>query len=320
MAMNKDDKIYVAGHRGMVGSAIVRALEARGYRNIIRRTHAELDLTRQAAVERFFETERPAYVFLAAAKVGGIVANSAYPADFIYRNTMISANIIHAAYLWGVEKLLNLGSSCIFPKHAPQPIKEEYLMTGPLEETNEAYAIAKISAIRMCRHYNEQYGTHYISLMPTNLYGLKDSYDLETSHVLPALIRKFHEAKQNGGPVVLWGDGSPKREFLYADDLADAALYLMENKNYSDIGEFVNVGVGKDIAIKDLALLIADIVGYTGDIQWDVSKPNGMPLKLLDVGRLHGLGWQAKTGLREGIKKAYQDFTGEEGVVAHGFY
>ncbi len=306
--MNKTDKIYVAGHRGMVGSAIVRVLNECGYHNIISRSHSEIDLTRQYEVEQFFKTERPDYVFLAAARVGGIIANSTYPAGFIYQNTMIAANIIHSAYLYGVKKLLNLGSSCIYPKHAPQPIKEEYLLAGPLEETNEAYAIAKIAAIRMCKHYNEQYGTNYISLMPTNLYGLGDNYDLEMSHALPALIRKFHEAKQNGGPVVLWGDGSPMREFLYADDLADAALYLMENKNYQDIGEFVNVGVGKDITIKDLALLIADIVGYDGNIQWDISKPNGMPRKLLDVSKLHGLGWQAKTGLREGIENAYGDF------------
>ena len=254
------------------------------------------------------EAEKPDYVFLAAAKVGGIVANSTYPADFIYQNTMIASNIIHASYMSGVKKLLNLGSSCIYPKHAPQPLKEEYLLTGPLEPTNEAYAIAKISAIKMCKYYNEQYGTNYISLMPANLYGPGDNYDLETSHVLPALIRKFHEAKEHGGPVVLWGDGSPKREFLYSDELADAALFLMNNADYRDIGEFVNVGTGKDISIKELAELVSEIVGYEGEIEWDTSKPNGTPRKLLDVSKLNELGWKEKTGLREGIELAYEDY------------
>jgi len=221
---------------------------------------------------------------------------------------MIATNLIHAAYTYGAKKLLNLGSSCIYPKHAPQPLKEEYLLTGPLEETNEAYAIAKISAIRMCKHYNQQYGTNYISLMPTNLYGPGDNYDLETSHVLPALIRKFHEAKEHGGPVVLWGDGSPRREFLYSDDLADAAVYFMDNADYKDIGEFVNVGTGKDIAIKELAEMIAGIVGYEGDIEWDTSKPNGTPRKVLDVSRLHKLGWQAKVTLKDGVHGAYEDY------------
>jgi len=307
--MNKEDKIYVAGHRGMVGSAIVRKLKSSGYNNLILRSHSQLDLTRQNEVENFFRSEKPDLVFLAAAKVGGIYANSTYPADFYYQNTMIATNIIHSSYLNNVKKLLNLGSSCIYPKHAPQPLKEEYLLTGPLEETNEAYAIAKISAIKMCKYYNEQYGTNYISLMPTNLYGSGDNYNLETSHVLPALIRKFHEAKQTGRPVVLWGDGSPFREFLYSDDLADAAVFLMEHKDYRDIGEFVNVGTGKDLPIKELAGMISEIVGYSGKIEWDTSKPNGTPRKLLDIGRLQNLGWEAKTILRDGIELAYLDFT-----------
>ena len=306
--MNKKDKIYIAGHRGMAGSAIMRKLRQKGYTNLLYRTHSELDLTRQEEVEHFFKTEKPDYVFLAAAKVGGIVANSTYPADFIYINTMIAANIIHTAYKTGVKKLLNLGSSCIYPKLAPQPLKEEYLLTGPLEETNEAYAIAKIAAIRLCKHYNDQYGTNFISLMPTNLYGPGDNYDLETSHVLAALIRKFHEGKVHGGPVVLWGDGSPRREFLYSDDLADAAVYLMENKDYKDIGEFVNVGTGKDMPIKDLAELVAGIVGYEGKIEWDTSKPNGTPRKLLDVSRLSSLGWHYTTPLSEGIHKTYEEY------------
>ena len=302
-------KVYVAGHRGLVGSSIVRRLKAEGYRNIITRTHAELDLTRQEEVEAFFAAERPEYVYLAAAKVGGIGANSTYPAEFIYENLAIALNVIEAARKYGVKKLLNLGSSCIYPKYAPQPIKEEYLLTGPLEPTNEAYAIAKISAIKLCKFFNQQYGTNFISLMPTNLYGPGDSYDLENSHVLPALIRKFHEAKMKGGPVILWGDGSPMREFLHSDDLADAAVFIMENKNAADIGEFVNVGTGEDLAIKDLAELVAKIVGYTGEIIWDTSKPNGTPRKLLDVSKLTALGWKYKIKLEEGIKSAYDDFT-----------
>lgn len=306
--MNKDAKIYVAGHRGLVGSAIMRRLQASGYHNLITRTHAQLDLTDQKQTFDFFDSEKPAAVFLAAAKVGGIGANSSYPAEFYYVNTMIASNVIHAAYKAGVQKLVNLGSSCIYPKHAPQPLKEEYLLSDYLEPTNEAYAVAKIGAIKMCSYYNRQYGTDFISLMPTNLYGPGDSYDLENSHVLPALIRKFHEAKLNGGPVGLWGDGSPLREFLYSDDLADAAVYLAENYTYKDIGEFVNIGVGKDLSIKELARLISDVVGYQGEIEWDTSKPNGTPRKLLDVSRLHSLGWQAKTSLREGIERAYRDF------------
>lgn len=302
-------KVYVAGHRGLVGSSIVRRLKAEGYRNIITRTHAELDLTRQEEVEAFFAAERPEYVYLAAAKVGGIGANSTYPAEFIYENLAIALNVIEAARKYGVKKLLNLGSSCIYPKYAPQPIKEEYLLTGPLEPTNEAYAIAKISAIKLCKFYNQQYGTNFISLMPTNLYGPGDNYDLENSHVLPALIRKFHEAKMKGGSVILWGDGSPMREFLHSDDLADAAVFLMENKDAEDIGEFVNVGTGEDLAIKDLAELVAKIVGYTGEIIWDTSKPNGTPRKLLDVSKLTALGWKYKIKLEDGIKSAYGDFT-----------
>jgi len=301
-------KVYVAGHRGLVGSAIVRRLKAGGYGNIITRTHAELDLTRQEEVEAFFAAERPEYVYLAAAKVGGIGANSTYPAEFIYENLAIALNVIEAARKYGAKKLLNLGSSCIYPKYAPQPIKEEYLLTGPLEPTNEAYAIAKISAIKLCKFYNQQYGTNFISLMPTNLYGPGDNYDLENSHVLPALIRKFHEAKMKGGPVILWGDGSPMREFLHSDDLADAAVFLMENKDAADIGEFVNIGTGEDLAIKDLAELVAKIVGYTGEIIWDTSKPNGTPRKLLDVSKLTALGWKYKIKLEEGIRSTYKDF------------
>lgn len=295
----------------MVGSAIVRKLKSDGYNNFILRTHSELDLTLQSEVEDFFKIEKPDLVFLAAAKVGGIQANSSYSAEFYYQNTMIATNIIHSSYLFGVKKLLNLGSSCIYPKHAPQPLKEEYLLTGSLEESNESYAVAKIGAIKMCKHYNEQYGTNYISLMPTNLYGPGDNYNLETSHVLPALIRKFHEAKQAGGSVVLWGDGSPFREFLYSDDLADAAVYLMEQKDYRDIGDFVNVGTGKDIPIKELAEMISEIVGYKGEIEWDTSKPNGTPRKLLDISRLQNLGWEAKTVLRDGIELAYRNFLHE---------
>lgn len=304
--MNKDSKIYVAGHRGMVGSAIVRQLEDEGFSNIITKTHRDLDLTRQAQVEGFFEEEKPEYVFLAAAMVGGIMANSTSKAQFFYDNTMIALNVIHAAYKNNAKKLMNLGSSCIFPKLAPQPLKEEYLLTGPLEETNDAYAVAKISAIKMCSYYNEQYGTNFLSVMPTNLYGGHDNYNLTTSHVLPAMIRKFHEAKKTGGPVELWGDGSPFREFLYADDLADAVLYLMKNRDASDIGEFVNVGTGKDLTIKELAQIIAEIIGYNGEVIWDTSKPNGTPRKLLDVTRINQLGWKATTSLRDGIRKTYK--------------
>jgi len=305
--MNYDSKIYIAGHRGMAGSAIKRNLEAKGYTNIITRTRSELDITNQEAVNHFFETQRPEYIFLAAAKVGGILANSTYPAEFIYENLMIEANVIHAAYTTGVEKLLFLGSSCIYPALAPQPLKEEYLLTGELEVTNEAYAIAKIAGIRMCKHYNQQYGTNFISVMPTNLYGPNDNYDPETSHVMAALIRKFLEAKVNNAPeVVVWGTGAPRREFLYVDDMADACVYLMENYDASDIGEFVNIGVGEDLTIRELAELIGEIVGYKGNIVYDTTKPDGTPQKLLDVSRLRELGWNARISLRDGIRQAYE--------------
>jgi GDP-L-fucose synthase len=309
--MNTKSKIYIAGHRGMVGSAIKRNLESKGYINLMCRSHSELDLTDQQAVNEFFESEKPEYVFLAAAKVGGILANSTYPAEFIYDNLMIEANIIHAAHIYGVKKLLFLGSSCIYPKFAPQPMKEEYLLTGELESTNEAYAVAKIAGIRLCKHYNQQYDTNFISVMPTNLYGPNDNFDLETSHVMPALIRKFHEAKINNEPkVTIWGSGSPKREFLHVDDMADACIYLMENYDYADIGEFVNIGVGKDLSIKELAELIKDVVDYEGDIVYDSSKPDGTPRKLLDVSKLNGLGWTSSIGLKEGIKATYRWYVG----------
>ena len=306
--MKKDDKIYLAGHRGLVGSAIERRLRALGYSNIVTRTHAELDLTRQAEVEAFFEAERPAVVILAAAKVGGIGANSSLPADFIYQNIAIATNVIHSAYRYGATKLLNLGSSCIYPKMAPQPLKEEYLLSGPLEPTNEAYAIAKIAAIRLCKHYNEQYGTNFLSAMPTNLYGPGDNYDLQGSHVLPAMIRKFHEAKVTGGEVTLWGDGSPYREFLHSDDLADAVVSLLERFDAKDIGEFINVGSQSELTIRELAEKIAMAVGYAGRVNWDAGKPNGTPRKLMDSSRLFGLGWRPKVGLDEGIAAAYEDF------------
>jgi len=305
--MTLTSRIYIPGHRGMAGSAIHRNLEAKGYTNIITRTHSELNLTNQQAVNNFFETERPEHVFLAAAKVGGILANSTYPAEFIYENLMIEANVIHAAYTYGVKKLLFLGSSCIYPRLAPQPMKEEYLLTGELEVTNEAYAVAKIAGIRMCKHYNQQYRTNFISVMPTNLYGPGDNYDPETSHVMAALIRKFHEAKVDSAPqVVVWGSGAPKREFLHVDDMADACVYLMENYDASDVGEFVNIGSGKDRSIKELAELIKDIVDYDGEIIYDSTKPDGTPRKLLDVTKLHGLGWKDKIGLEEGIRQAYR--------------
>jgi len=305
--MEKESKIYVAGHRGLVGSALKRKLESKGYTNLIFRTHKELDLTNQQAVNEFFEQEKPEYVFLAAAKVGGILANSTYPAEFIYENLMIESNIIHAAYKYGVKKLLFLGSSCIYPKLAPQPLKEEYLLTGSLEETNEAYAIAKIAGIRLCKHYNQQYGTNFISVMPTNLYGPNDNFDLETSHVMPALIRKFHEAKVNNKPeVVVWGTGKPLREFMHVDDMADACVYLMENYDFSEVGEFVNIGVGEDITINELVELIKEIVGFEGEINYDTSKPDGTPRKLMTVSRLNGLGWKARISLKDGIKETYE--------------
>ena len=292
----------------MVGSAIVRLLEKKGYQNLILRTSAELDLRNQAQVNAFFEAEKPDYVFLAAAKVGGILANSNDKPAFLYDNMMIAMNVIHAAYKYKVKKLLNLGSSCIYPKHAPQPLKEEYLLTGKLEETNDAYAIAKIAAIKMCSYYNQKFGTNYISLMPTNLYGFNDNYNLETSHVLPAMIRKFHEAKKKNHRVTLWGDGSPKREFLFADDLADAALFLMQEKNADEVGEFINVGTGQDLAIRELAELIASVVGYKKEILWDTSKPNGTPRKLLDISNIKALGWRSRTSLKDGIEATYKSF------------
>ena len=302
--MNKDSKIYVAGHRGLVGSAIVRNLEERGYTNIIYRTHKELDLTRQVEVEKFFEEEKPEYVFLAAAKVGGIHANNTRPAEFIYDNLMIESNIIHSAYKYGVKKLLFLGSSCIYPKFANQPIKEEYLLTGELEPTNEAYAIAKITGIELCKFYRRQYGCDFISAMPTNLYGINDNFDLETSHVLPALIRKFHEAKiNNQEEVIMWGTGKPLREFMYVDDLADALVHLM--LNYSD-EIHVNMGTGKDLSIGELAQIVKEVVDYEGKIVNDLTKPDGTPRKLLDVSRLEATGWKYRTELREGIEKVYK--------------
>ncbi len=290
----------------MVGSAIVRKLEAAGFSNIITRTSSELDLRNQAAVGQFFEQEKPEYVFLAAAKVGGIHANNVYRAEFLYDNLMIEANIIHAAYVNSVEKLMFLGSSCIYPKMAPQPLKEEYLLTGPLEPTNEPYAIAKIAGIKLCEAYRDQYGCNFISVMPTNLYGYNDNYDLQNSHVLPALIRKFHEAKESGAKTVsVWGTGSPKREFLYADDLAEACFFLMENY---DGRELVNVGTGEDVTIKELALLVKEITGFEGELEFDTSKPDGTPRKLMDVSKLHSLGFRHSTNLREGIALAYADF------------
>lgn len=304
--MDKNAKIYIAGHNGMVGSAILKALKSEGYHNFLLRSSAELDLRNQTAVQAFFEEEKPEYVFLAAAKVGGIQANNTYRADFLYENLAIQNNVIHFSYTSGVKKLMFLGSSCIYPKHAPQPLKEEYLLTGLLEPTNEPYAIAKIAGIKMCEAYRDQYGCNFISVMPTNLFGYKDNYHLESSHVLPALIRKFHEAKINGEKeVVMWGSGTPEREFLFSDDLADACVFLMNNYNEKS---FLNVGAGKDISIKDLAELIKDIVGYKGEIVLDSTKPDGTPKKLMDSSRLFELGWQPKITLRQGIELAYADF------------
>ena len=304
--MNIHDKIYVAGHRGMVGSAIVRKLEEQGFENTVVRTSGELDLRNQQAVEDFFAQEKPAYVFLAAARVGGIMANNSFRADFLYDNLMIQNNVMHAAYKNKVTKLMFLGSSCIYPKLAPQPLKEEYLLTGLLEHTNEPYAIAKIAGIKLCDAFRNQYGCNFISVMPTNLYGPNDNYDLKKSHVLPALIRKFHEANIQGHTsVTIWGTGTPRREFLHVNDLADACYFLMQQYNEQGL---INVGIGEDITIKDLALLIKEIVGYSGAIEHDTSKPDGTPRKLMDVSRLHALGWQAKIHLREGIEQVYKDF------------
>jgi GDP-L-fucose synthase len=304
--MNTNDKIYIAGHRGMVGSAIVRKLEKEGYVNLLTKTSAEMDLRDQQAVNKFFEKEKPYYVFLAAARVGGIMANNTYRAEFLYDNLMIEANIIHASYINKVKKLLFLGSSCIYPKLAPQPLKEEYLLSGFLEPTNEPYAVAKITGIKFCEYYREQYGCNYISAMPTNLYGPNDTYDLRNSHVLPALIRKFHAAKTgNESFVTLWGTGTSKREFLYVDDVAEACFYLMQNYNEK---QFVNIGTGEDLTIMALAELIKSIVGYKGEIILDKTKPDGTPRKLLDVSRIHSIGWRHTINLKEGIRKTYGNF------------
>lgn len=303
--MEKDSRIYIAGHNGMVGSALKRKLEQEGFYNLVLRSSKELDLRNQSAVERFFSEERPEYVFLAAAKVGGIIANNTYRAEFLYDNLMIQTNVIHQSYLTGVKKLMFLGSSCIYPKLAPQPLKEEYLLTGLLETTNEPYAIAKIAGIKMCDAYRDQYGCHFISVMPTNLYGPNDNFDLTTSHVLPALLRKIHEAKENNQQQVeVWGTGKPRREFMHVDDLADACYFLM---NRYDAPGLINIGVGEDISITELTDLIKNIVGFNGDIRYDPTKPDGTPRKLMDVSKLNALGWRASIPLSEGIKKVYQN-------------
>ncbi len=304
--MDKTDKIYVAGHRGLVGSALMRNLEKKGYGNLVTRTHQELDLLDQAAVRAFFEAERPDAVILAAAKVGGIHANETFPAEFIYENLQIACNVISASHAYGVKKLLFLGSTCIYPRMAPQPIKEEALLTGPLEQTNEAYAIAKIAGLKMCEFYKKQYGDDFISCMPTNLYGPCDNYDLDNSHVLPAMLRKFHEAKVNGAPsVTLWGSGKPLREFLYVDDMADACVFLLEH--YSGTAH-VNIGTGKEVTIRELAEAVKEAVGFTGTIVWDTAMPDGTPRKLTDVTRLHEMGWKHTVELKEGIRLAYEWF------------
>ncbi|MBI4936640.1 MAG: GDP-L-fucose synthase [Nitrosomonadales bacterium] len=314
--MNKDSKIYIAGHRGLVGSALMRQLEARGFRNLVSRTHAELDLTDQAAVRAFFAAEKPEAVFLAAAKVGGIHANNTYPAEFIQQNLAIQTNVIHESWRNGVKRLLFLGSSCIYPRDCPQPMKEEYLLTGPLEATNRPYALAKIAGIEMCHAYNRQYGTQYLAAMPTNLYGPNDNYDLQNSHVLPALIRKMHDAKERGDKeVVVWGSGTPRREFLYSDDMADACVFLMESSSEKlaalftpDAPPLINIGCGKDVTIRQLAESTARIIGFAGNMVFDRTKPDGTPRKLLAVDRLSAMGWNARTSLENGIALAYRDF------------
>lgn len=321
--MDKHARIYVAGHRGLVGSAIVRNLEAKGYTNVLKRTHAELDLTDAAATDAFFAEHKPEYVFLAAAKVGGIVANNSYPAEFIRDNLVIQANVIHNAWKHGVTRLMFLGSSCIYPKMAPQPMREDCLLTGPLEPTNRPYALAKIAGIEMCWSYNRQYGTKYLAVMPTNLYGPGDNYHPENSHVIPALLRKFHEAKQRGDrTVTIWGTGTPRREFLYSDDMADACVFLMNlpddrytsllGSDESKTGRFepplVNVGVGEDVTIRELAELVGKVVGFDGELVFDTTKPDGTPRKLMDVNRLHGMGWKAETSFEAGLRTAYEDF------------
>ncbi len=323
--MNPTDKIYIAGHRGLVGSALMRNLQAKGYSNLLTRTHAELDLANQTAVESFMAQEKPDYLFLAAAKVGGILANNEYPAEFIRDNLAIQTNLIHAAYKNNVKRLLFLGSSCIYPKLCPQPMKEEYLLTGPLEATNRPYALAKIAGVEMCWSYNRQYGTQYLAVMPTNLYGPGDNYHPENSHVIPALIRKFHEAKQNNAPsVTVWGTGTPRREFLYSEDMADACVFLMNladekyqtllGSDEAETGEFmpplVNIGVGEDLTIAELAEAVKGVVGFQGGIEFDTSKPDGTPRKLMDVGRLETLGWKASIGLKTGLGAAYSEFLG----------
>jgi len=320
--MNKNSKIYVAGHRGLVGSAIVRKLQSEGYNNLVLKTHTELDLLDQKAVTDFFKHEKPEYVFLAAARVGGIIANNTYPADFIFENLQIECNIIHNSYLSGVRKLLFLGSSCIYPRECPQPMKEEYLLTGLLEPTNEPYAIAKIAGIKMCQSYNRQYNTNYIAVMPTNLYGINDNFDLEKSHVMPALIRKFHEAKVSGAKEVeVWGTGKPKREFLNVDDMADSCLFLMNNfdpiKEQNEKGEiFFNLGIGEDLSIKELVLIIKKVTDFKGEIIWNTNRPDGMKQKLLDVSKMHSLGWKHKIELEEGIRETYEWYkTSLQGVA-----
>lgn len=339
MKMKKNSRIYLAGHRGLVGSAILRALKDQGYKNLLLRTHSELDLLRQRDVEIFFENERPDYVICAAAKVGGISANDTFPADFLYENLMISTNLIQAAYKNNVKKLLNLGSTCIYPRSAPQPLKEEYLLSGYLEPTNEAYAVAKIAAVKMCAFYNKQYGTDFLSVMPTNLYGPGDNYSLKTSHVLPAMIRKFHlakllmegaidaiaedlksqsdprdienELKKHGiyaDRLILWGSGRPLREFLYSDDLADACLFLMKSFSGKDLGEIINIGFGRDLSIADLAEMVKDIVGFQGNIEWDASKPEGTPRKAVDTSRMESLGWRPSVDLKDGIRRTYDAY------------
>ncbi len=306
--MQQNDKIYIAGHRGLVGSAILRKLQSEGFENFALADSRSLDLRNQLEVEEFFRREQPAYVFLAAAKVGGILANDTFRAEFLYDNLMIEANVIHAAWKYGVQKLMFLGSSCIYPKMAPQPLREDYLLTGPLEPTNEPYAIAKIAGIKLCDAYRDQYGCHFVSVMPTNLYGPNDNYHPQNSHVLPAMIRRFHEAKRDQAPfVTIWGTGTPRREFLHVDDLADACYYLMQH--YDEPG-LVNIGVGEDISILELAQMVREIVGYEGDIRHDLSKPDGTPRKLMDVGKLHAMGWQAQIPLKEGIRRVYESVKG----------
>ena len=315
--MQKSSRIYVAGHRGLAGSATVRQLQSRGYTQLITRTHDQLDLTDQTVVRAFFERERPEYVFLAAARVGGIHANNTYPAEFIYQNLAIELNVIDCAWRTGAKKLMFLGSSCIYPKFAPQPMKEEHLLTGTLEPTNEPYAIAKIAGIKMCASYNRQYGTNFLAVMPTNLYGPADNYHPMNSHVIPALIRRVHEAKLAGAKeVVVWGTGQPRREFLYSDDLADACIHLMEAHDAKTVGEFVNVGTGTDMTIRELAETVRDVVGFQGEMVFDTTKPDGAPRKLLDVSRLLALGWKPRVGFREGMRVAYEDFVAREAVAA----